>query len=117
LLIEGSTESGPDGRLQHPTSPNIHRDVTAMNAGLTRSYTIETVNAFSRGSASYWQDPMINNDRASNELREHLSRVIEILRPYAQSHGPFHNPKDVQTAINLAGISLLRAERLASRLK
>jgi hypothetical protein len=57
------------------------------------------------------------NDHVSNELREELARVIDILRPHAQSHGPFHNPKDVQTAINLAGISLLQAERFASRPK
>jgi hypothetical protein len=60
---------------------------------------------------------MTNNDHASNELREHLARVIEVLRPYAQSAGRFHNPKDVQTAINLASISLSRAERVASRPK
>jgi hypothetical protein len=44
-------------------------------------------------------------DHVSNELREHLARVVEILRPYAQSRGPFHNPQDVATAINLASIS------------
>jgi hypothetical protein len=59
---------------------------------------------------------MTSNAHASNELREHLNRVIEILRPYAQSSGRFHNLQDVTNAINLAGMSLSRAERLVSKL-
>jgi hypothetical protein len=59
---------------------------------------------------------MTSNEHASNELREHLARVIEILRPYAQSPGCFHNPQDVATAIALAGVSLNRAGRLVGKL-
>jgi hypothetical protein len=39
-----------------------------------------------------------------------------ILRPDAQSSDPFRNPKDVEKAIHLAGVSLSRAERLARKL-
>jgi hypothetical protein len=59
---------------------------------------------------------MTSNDHASNELREHLARVVEILRPYAQSSGQFHSQQDVATAISLASVSLSRAGRLVERL-
>jgi hypothetical protein len=59
---------------------------------------------------------MTSNDHASNELREHLARVIEILRPHAQSSGRFHNPSDLATAIGLAAVSLERAGRLVGKL-
>jgi len=47
----------------------------------------------------------INNDHASNKLRERLNRVIEMLQPRAQSSGRFYNPQDVATTTTLAGVS------------
>jgi hypothetical protein len=47
------------------------------------------------------------------EIREHLLRVIEIVRPYARSTGRFHNREDLRTAISSATVSLERAEFLA----
>jgi hypothetical protein len=34
------------------------------------------------------------------EIREHLLRVIEIVRPYARSTGKFHNREDLRTAVH-----------------
>jgi len=51
-----------------------------------------------------------------DRVREQLERVVEILRPHAQSSGSFVNPQDVRTAIDLAGVSLSRGARLVSKL-
>jgi hypothetical protein len=68
-----------------------------------------------RGSS---QDPnMTTNEQVSHELRANLSRVITILRPYTQSSGPFHNRADLETAISLAQFYLVRAGRVADKLK
>jgi hypothetical protein len=41
---------------------------------------------------------MTTNEQISHELRANLNRVITILRPYAQSSGPFYNLADLETA-------------------
>jgi hypothetical protein len=41
------------------------------------------------------------NDQATDEIRRHLSQVIEILQPYALSSGPL-NKQNATTAIRLA---------------
>jgi hypothetical protein len=44
-------------------------------------------------------------DQATDELRRHLSQVIEILQPYALSSGPI-NKQNATTAIRLAAVYL-----------
>jgi hypothetical protein len=60
---------------------------------------------------------MTDHTAVETELREQLQRVVEIVRPYANSHGHFHNALDVRTAVELAGIALERARKLAERLR
>ena len=52
---------------------------------------------------------------SASEIREQLHRVIEILRPYANSTGKFHNSADVRVAISLAQVALERAAHLAAK--
>ena len=61
----------------------------------------------------------MTDDRTAieNELRNLLQHVIEIVRPYANSKGHFHDALDVKTAIALAQTQLESAQRLASKLK
>jgi hypothetical protein len=51
-----------------------------------------------------------------DQVREQLSRVIEILQLYARSSGSFHNPTDVRIAIELAQVSLSRVGASARKL-
>jgi hypothetical protein len=68
-----------------------------------------------RGSG---QDPnMTTHEQIAHELRVNLNRLITILRPYAQSSGPFHSCADLETAISLAQFYLARAGRVADKLK
>jgi hypothetical protein len=47
---------------------------------------------------------MTTNEQISHELRANLNRVITVLRPYAQSSGPFHSRADLETAISLSAV-------------
>jgi hypothetical protein len=49
-----------------------------------------------------------------DEVREHLSRVIEILKPHAQSQGLFNDLADLRMAITLAGHALEKADLAAN---
>jgi hypothetical protein len=60
---------------------------------------------------------MTTNEQISHELCANLNRAITILRPYAQSSGPFHNRADLETAISLAQFYLARAGRVADKPK
>jgi hypothetical protein len=55
------------------------------------------------------------NDQATDEIRRHLSQLIEILRPYALSSGPL-NKQNATTAIRLAAVYLSLADRALDRL-
>jgi hypothetical protein len=59
----------------------------------------------------------ISRDALEDELREHFGRTIAILRPYALSHGHFHDLADVGEALRAAVHELERAEPLLRRLK
>ena len=48
-----------------------------------------------------------------DEIREQLQQVVAVVRPYAQSTGPFHDIEDVRSAITLAQHLLERAKELA----
>jgi hypothetical protein len=54
-------------------------------------------------------------DQVADELRRHLSQVIEILQPYALSSGPI-NKQNATTAIRLAAVYLSWADRALDRL-
>jgi hypothetical protein len=47
------------------------------------------------------------------QIREQLTQVVAVIRPYAQSAGPFHDLADVKSAINLAKMLLDKAGELA----
>jgi hypothetical protein len=50
-----------------------------------------------------------------DEIREQLQQVVAVIRPYAQSVGPFHDLTDVKSAVTLAKHLLERAEELARK--
>lgn len=52
---------------------------------------------------------------AHDEIRTQLQQVVAVIRPYAQSAGPFHDLGDVKSAITLAKHLLERAEDLARK--
>jgi hypothetical protein len=52
----------------------------------------------------------------ADAIREQLSMVIAILRPYAMSSGAFHDLVDLRVAIESAEVALERARRLVNRL-
>jgi hypothetical protein len=52
------------------------------------------------------------NNLQSDAVREQLRQAVVILRPYAMSSGPFHDPQDLREAIILAQHALERAQKL-----
>jgi hypothetical protein len=47
------------------------------------------------------------------DIRQQMSLVIQVLRPYAQSSGPFNDWNDLRAAINAAMHALERAQSAA----
>jgi hypothetical protein len=52
---------------------------------------------------------------AHDDIREQLQQVVAVIRPYAQSVGPYHDIADVRSAITLAQHLLERAQELARK--
>ena len=48
-----------------------------------------------------------------DEIREQLQQLMALIRPYAQSTGPFADMQDVRAAIGLGTTLLHRAEVLS----
>jgi hypothetical protein len=44
-----------------------------------------------------------------NEIRQQMGLVVQVLRPYAQSSGPFNDWNDLRTALRAAEHALERA--------
>jgi hypothetical protein len=58
---------------------------------------------------------MAAQQNATDELRQHLNQVINILQPYALSSGPIDKQR-ADTAIKLAAVYLQWADRAVGRL-
>jgi hypothetical protein len=54
-------------------------------------------------------------DPQSDQVREQLRQAVVIMRPYAMSSGPFHDPDDLNEAITLSMHCLERAKKLLGR--
>lgn len=50
-----------------------------------------------------------------DEIREQLQQIVAVLRPYAQSTGPYHDLDDVRSAITLSKMLLAKAEEIARK--
>jgi hypothetical protein len=66
-----------------------------------------------------WAAPMTDQqrDQLETELRDALSHCIQLLRPFAMSHGRFVDINDVGVSVSLAKHALERATTVLERLK
>jgi hypothetical protein len=99
----------PQGRLTCPkTARTPHLWRTACPAMRLCSWACWALLVFARRFCGF------GGMTVDDEVREHLSQVIEILRPYARSQSLFNDLADLRMAITLAGHALEKADLAAN---